>query len=127
MTRARILPRPIFDNLGQAIEWEIKHDQVPYELPISLPEAVWRDLPDALSELAHAVCLARNVLDHLNEYVAMAPNTDPGLQATLELAARGLDHASEHEGGLINDTEIVLRRVVSKMINEKLEKGKEAS
>lgn len=120
MTCAQIMKRPEFDNLGQAMDWEIRNGQVPYELPVALPEAVWRDLPDVLSELAHTIRTARSAFSHLGEMLAQSSSSDPGVIALLELAGRGLDHVSEHECALMDDVEGVFRSTVKKMLNDKV-------
>lgn len=126
MTCAQILKRPAFENLGQAVDWEIRHDQVPYELPIALPAAAWRSLPDALSEALHAVRIAQAAFDHLQQAMSDSATSDPGIIGLIELSSRGLQHVSETEGALLDDVEMILRAAVSRMMeNEVSGRGKE--
>lgn len=120
MACAQIMKRPAFANMGEAVAWEMAHTQVPYELPITLPEAAWRDLPDAMAELCHMIRAAQRMLDHLLEVMSQSLNSDPGIVATVELAKRGLEHVSEHEGTLLDNVEMVLRTAVSQMMKNKI-------
>lgn len=120
MTCAQIMKRPEFENLGQEMDWEIKNGQVSYELPVAPPEAVWRDLPNALSELVHTVRTVKSAFSHLGEMLAQSHSSDPGIIAVLELAERGLDHVSEHECALMDDVEGVFRNMVRRMLNDKV-------
>lgn len=88
MICAQIMKRPEFDNLGQAMDWEIRNGQVPYELPVALPEAVWRDLPDVLSELAHTIRTAKSAFSHLGEMLAQKPRKKPMRSRTGSLKPR---------------------------------------
>ena len=125
MTCAKILKRPNFDNYGQTVDWEIRHDQVPHELPIALPAAAWRSLPDAMSEALYAVRMARAAFDHLHEALSDSRTSDPGIIGLIELSGRGLQHVSENEGALLDDVERIIRGAVSRMIeNEVSSKGK---
>ena len=119
MTCAQILKRPDFANMGETVAWEIAHRQVQYELPITLPEAAWDALPDALSEVNYMVQMAQGTLDHLSAVISQSSSADPGVIAMLELASRGLKHVSDHEGALLHDVETVLRAAGSRMMQEK--------
>lgn len=120
MTCAQIMKRPEFADAGEMLDWEIAHRQVIYELPITLPEAAWMDLPDAISELTHMVRMTQEVMCHLFDVMCQSTSSDPGIVAMLELASRGLTHVSEHECALLDDVEMVLRRAVSRMVQEKV-------
>lgn len=119
MTCAYILKRPEFSNVGEQFAWEIAHRQVPYELPITLPEAAWNALPDAISELSHMVRAAQSAPDHLSGVMSQSLSSDPGMIAMVELASRGLEHVSEHEAALLDDVEMVLRAAVRQMMQDK--------
>lgn len=119
MTCAYILKRPEFSNVGEQFAWEIANRQVPYELPIVLPEAAWDALPDAISELSHMVQAARSVLDHLSWVMSQSLSSDPDMIAMIELASRGLNHVSEHECALLDDVGMVLRAAVRQMMLDK--------
>lgn len=125
MTCAQILKRPDFDNTGAAFDWEIKNNQVPYELPIVLPKAAWRDLPDALSELTYGVQHAQAALAHIHETLSQSLSSDPALTSIIELAGRGLKHLADNEAALVADVERVLRNAVSQSITDEITcKGK---
>lgn len=119
MTCAYILKRPEFANVGEQFEWEIAHGQVPYELPITLPEAAWAALPDAISELSYKVQAAQSMFDHLSEIMSQGLSSNPGMIPIVELVGRGLKHVSEHECALLDDVEPVLRSAVNQMMQDK--------
>ena len=125
MTCTQIIKRPAFANMGEAMDWEIRHGQTPYELPIVLPEQAWRDLADSMSELTHIVRMAKATLNHLHDFISQSLDGDFGLISLLELASRGLEHASEHECALVDDVEVTVRAAVSQMIKEKVARDRE--
>ncbi|MFV0291995.1 MAG: hypothetical protein ACK5II_01710 [Paracoccus sp. (in: a-proteobacteria)] len=120
MTCAQILKRPEFESFGQQVDWEMRNNQVPWELPILLPEAAWNALPDAVSELVYAVRSARNALDHLHQALSDSAASDPGLIGLIELSSRGLRHVAENEGELLDDVEFVIREAVSRLAEHKV-------
>lgn len=120
MSCAQIMKRPEFANVGEQFTWEITHRQVPYELPITLPEAAWKDLPDAISELTHAIRMTQAVMSHLFDVMCQGTSSDPGIIAMVELASRGLQHVSEHEAALLDDVEMVLRATVDRMVRDEV-------
>lgn len=115
--RPRIMKRPDFANMGEAVAWEKQHGQAPYEVPLVLPESVWRALPDALNEASYMLLRAARALDYLQEELS-AGNRDPRLADVTELLAHGMRHIYERDGIFLEEIQDVLRQSLERHLPE---------